>query len=152
MKALVGAFNQEKALVGAFSVIVQLGVEPMDRFTALVRLLRLHNQQMDCQWWTQWTQRLSNLTTILWYYLRYPSPYLNRLAYTLLGSLRHVHRNKLSDSHSSGIQVFKNGSEWIQHLKFHFLFRWTTVFWLEDSSRSCRSAVWTRIIGWGMRF
>ena len=37
MKALVGAFNQEKALVGAFSVIVQLVVEPMDRFTALFR-------------------------------------------------------------------------------------------------------------------
>ena len=35
MKALVGAFNQEKALVGAFSVIVQPVVEPMDRFTAL---------------------------------------------------------------------------------------------------------------------
>ena len=35
MKALVGAFNQEKALVGAFSAIVQLVVEPMDRFTAL---------------------------------------------------------------------------------------------------------------------
>ena len=35
MKALVGAFNQEKALVGAFSVIVQTVVEPMDRFTAL---------------------------------------------------------------------------------------------------------------------
>ena len=35
MKALVGAFNQEKALV-AFSVIVQPVVEPMDRFTALV--------------------------------------------------------------------------------------------------------------------
>ena len=31
MKALVGAFNQEKALVGAFSVIVKL----MDRLTAL---------------------------------------------------------------------------------------------------------------------
>ena len=30
------AFNQEKALVGAFSVIVQLVVEPMDRFAALV--------------------------------------------------------------------------------------------------------------------
>ena len=29
MKALVGAFNQEKALVGAFSVIVQPVVEPM---------------------------------------------------------------------------------------------------------------------------
>ena len=29
------AFNQEKALVGAFSVIVQPVVEPMDRFTAL---------------------------------------------------------------------------------------------------------------------
>ena len=37
MKALVGAFNQEKALVGAFSVIVRPVVEPMDRFTALVR-------------------------------------------------------------------------------------------------------------------
>ena len=29
MKALVGAFNQEKALVGAFSVIIQPVVEPM---------------------------------------------------------------------------------------------------------------------------
>ena len=36
MKALVGAFNQEKALAGAFSVIVQPVVEPMDRFTALL--------------------------------------------------------------------------------------------------------------------
>ena len=36
MKALVGAFNQEKALVGAFSVIVQPVVEPMDRLTALI--------------------------------------------------------------------------------------------------------------------
>ena len=36
MKGLVGAFNQEKALVGAFSVIVQPVVEPMDLFTALV--------------------------------------------------------------------------------------------------------------------
>ena len=35
VKALVGAFNQEKALVGPFSVIVQQVVEPMDRFTAL---------------------------------------------------------------------------------------------------------------------
>ena len=39
MKALVGAFNQEKALVGAFSVIEQLVVEPMDRFAALVSTL-----------------------------------------------------------------------------------------------------------------
>ena len=37
MKALVGAFNQEKALVGAFSVIVQPVVEPMELYTALVR-------------------------------------------------------------------------------------------------------------------
>ena len=37
MKALVGAFNQEKALVGAFSVIVKPVVEPMDRFTALIK-------------------------------------------------------------------------------------------------------------------
>ena len=39
MKALVGAFNQEKALVGAFSVIVQPVVEPMDSFTALAKTL-----------------------------------------------------------------------------------------------------------------
>ena len=32
MKALVGAFNQEEALVGAFPVIVK----PMDRVTALL--------------------------------------------------------------------------------------------------------------------
>ena len=37
MKALVGAFNQEKALVGAFSVIVQPVVEPMDQFAAIIR-------------------------------------------------------------------------------------------------------------------
>ena len=36
MKAVVAAFNQEKAPVGAFSVIVKPVVEPMDRFTALV--------------------------------------------------------------------------------------------------------------------
>ena len=36
MKVVVAAFNQEKALVGAFSVIVQPVVEPMDRFAALV--------------------------------------------------------------------------------------------------------------------
>ena len=35
MKAVVAAFNQEKALVGAFSVIVQPVVEPMEHYTAL---------------------------------------------------------------------------------------------------------------------
>ena len=38
MKALVGAFNQEKALVGAFSVIVQPVVEPMEQHTALLEV------------------------------------------------------------------------------------------------------------------
>ena len=38
MKAVVAAFNQEKALVGAFSVIVQSVVELMDSFTALALL------------------------------------------------------------------------------------------------------------------
>ena len=38
VKALVGAFNQEKALVGAFSLIIQpvVVVEPMEHYTALV--------------------------------------------------------------------------------------------------------------------
>ena len=43
MKAVVAAFNQEKALVGAFSVIVQPVVEPMDRFAAL--LFTQHTQR-----------------------------------------------------------------------------------------------------------
>ena len=38
MKAVV-AFNQDKALVGAFSVIVQPVVEPMDWFAALGQTL-----------------------------------------------------------------------------------------------------------------
>ena len=42
MKALVGAFNQEKALVGAFSVIVQPVVEPMEQYTAQVTSLTRH--------------------------------------------------------------------------------------------------------------
>ena len=39
MKAVVATFNQEKALVEAFSVIVQPVVEPMDQFAALNRTL-----------------------------------------------------------------------------------------------------------------
>ena len=39
MKALVGAFNQEKALVGAFSVIVRPVMEPMEHYTALARIV-----------------------------------------------------------------------------------------------------------------
>ena len=42
MKALVGTFNQEKALVGAFSVILQPVVEPMEHYTALIPRSRLH--------------------------------------------------------------------------------------------------------------
>ena len=38
MKALVGALNQEKALVGAFSMIVQPVVEPMEHYTALAEM------------------------------------------------------------------------------------------------------------------
>ena len=37
VKALVGAFNQEKALVGAFSVIVKTGCETDGSLTALLR-------------------------------------------------------------------------------------------------------------------
>ena len=44
VKAVVAAFNQEKALVGAFSVIVQPVVEPMDRFTALGLILWAHTE------------------------------------------------------------------------------------------------------------
>ena len=39
VKAVVATFNQEKALVGAFSVIVQPVVEPMEHYTALVGTL-----------------------------------------------------------------------------------------------------------------
>ena len=39
MKVLVGAFNQEKALLGAFFVIVKPVVEPMEHYTALVLVM-----------------------------------------------------------------------------------------------------------------
>ena len=42
MKVVVAAFNQQKALVGAFSMIVQPVVEPMDRFAALVETKLTH--------------------------------------------------------------------------------------------------------------
>ena len=53
MKAVVAAFNQEKALVGAFSVIVQPVVEPMDRFAALVLIMRLHSAGGAVKCWIQ---------------------------------------------------------------------------------------------------
>ena len=46
MKAVVAAFNQEKALVGAFSVNWKLIVEPMDRFTALLKAMFIEKQKM----------------------------------------------------------------------------------------------------------
>ena len=49
MKALVGAFNQEKALVGAFSVIVQPVVGPMERFTALILKVMLEMDGTDAK-------------------------------------------------------------------------------------------------------
>ena len=49
VKALVGAFNQEKALVGAFSVIVQPVVEPMEHYTALVQ-----NSYREYYQWVHW--------------------------------------------------------------------------------------------------
>ena len=50
MKALVGAFNQEKALVGAFSVIVQPVVEPMEHYTALAASPCDDNPAKHSQW------------------------------------------------------------------------------------------------------
>ena len=47
MKALVGAFNQEMALVGAFSVIVQPVVEQMDHFTALHKVHPPHAARLQ---------------------------------------------------------------------------------------------------------
>ena len=63
---LVGAFNQEKALVGAFSVIVQLVVEPMDRFTALMKENTLVDRMvlLDC---------LANISIIGVMFLAFPT-------------------------------------------------------------------------------
>ena len=48
VKALLGTFDQEKALVGAFSVIVQPVVEPMEHYTAL--LTSDHRHRNHKQW------------------------------------------------------------------------------------------------------
>ena len=48
VKAVVAAFNQEKAIVGAFSVIVQPIAEPMEHYTALVSSHRnSSNKRLD---------------------------------------------------------------------------------------------------------
>ena len=77
MKAQVSAFNQEKALVGAFSVIVQPVVEPMEHYTALSLYPRLPPAVWRPRWrWrrcscagsrhtTQLPQRLSMLAAHL---------------------------------------------------------------------------------------
>ena len=44
MTALVGAFNQEKALVGAFSVIGDCTTSPINRFAALEYLLDANSE------------------------------------------------------------------------------------------------------------
>ena len=49
MKALVSAFNQEKALVGTFSMIVQPVVQPMEHYTALVWTVGTDNQDIRDQ-------------------------------------------------------------------------------------------------------
>ena len=59
MKALVGAFNQEKALVGAFSVIVQTVVEPINRFAALKQTLDILDTDNS-----QWARNF--LDVIMW--------------------------------------------------------------------------------------
>ena len=59
MKAVVAAFNQEKALVGAFSVIVQPVVEPMDRFAAVV--ITLPSPCFRC-----FSKNLYTLSSLLW--------------------------------------------------------------------------------------
>ena len=43
MKAGIAAFNHEKALVGTFSVIVQPVVEPMEHYTALLKVANTMN-------------------------------------------------------------------------------------------------------------
>ena len=45
VKVLVSSFNQVEALVGAFSVIVQPVVEPMEHYTALLFSRPTFNEQ-----------------------------------------------------------------------------------------------------------
>ena len=59
MKAVVAAFNQEKALVGAFSVTIQPVVEPMDRFAALLITLHLADRDIAHRYGASWCYTLS---------------------------------------------------------------------------------------------
>ena len=47
MKAVVAAFKQEKALVGAISMIVQPVVEPMEHYTALIQIAEIAPRPND---------------------------------------------------------------------------------------------------------
>ena len=48
MKAVVDAFNQEKALVGAFSVIIQLNRLIVNRFAALLSTVQAGGAEQAC--------------------------------------------------------------------------------------------------------
>ena len=63
MKAVVAAFNQEKALVGAFSVISNLR---MELFQALVARRRLHQPGLDIAGLSHAVTRLHKTSPILW--------------------------------------------------------------------------------------
>ena len=86
--ALVGAFNQEKALVGAFSVIVQPVVEPMEHYTALVVCLGRSWERRHCRYWAVRVMcLLVNIYCLLsLLYLGEPS-FLLRFEYSLCSSL-----------------------------------------------------------------
>ena len=73
MKALVGAFNQEKALVGAFSVIMNLRMELFDA---------LLEKQCEChlQTWSE-AHFITHLPAVSSHYRWRPS-YLNRITLT----------------------------------------------------------------------
>ena len=69
MKALVGAFNQEKALVGAFSVIVQPVVEPIELYTALIRTLKRPVPRIESPGFpgTQWSEFYWKDQTVMYF-------------------------------------------------------------------------------------
>ena len=60
MKAVVATFNQEKALVGALSVIVQPVVEPMEHYTTLLTIGGVMGETTD----------LGTVTTLGWGWLQ----------------------------------------------------------------------------------
>ena len=114
MKAVVAAFNQEKALVGAFSVITNLR---MEHFQALLLVAARHRVTVSAaSWQLGYVRGLVTAASLL---------HAAELAALLLLSLADTRRRALAQLHKAAFGVFLVTSTGYFLVQI-YLYRWDT--------------------------